>query len=312
MPYIRLAHVTGVDGNNHREACVQSLALLRPLAWAPTHFISSRSVPCNPLSSCSKSSDPDIYAAMLGEEQRAARWHRADPFRELRLSRGLRHATAACSPTSTPRAIPGAATTAARSSPIASRSLAIERAKSLFRAEHANVQPLCGSPMNQAVYMACLNPRRHRARDGPVARRTSDAWRARVVHGKDLQLRALQDASPPDGHIDYDAVLATARRDETEDRALRPLVVSARTRLRTLPRDRRRSRRARDGGCLARRRPDRGRRACESARCRLRRRHDDDSQVAARSARRHDPVQAQRSRRRSTRPSSPACRAVRT
>lgn len=36
--------------------------------------------------------------------------------------------------------------------------LARERACALFRAEHANVQPLSGSPMNQAVYFACLQP----------------------------------------------------------------------------------------------------------------------------------------------------------
>jgi glycine hydroxymethyltransferase len=36
--------------------------------------------------------------------------------------------------------------------------LARNRAKELFRAEHANVQPLSGSPMNQAVYFAFLKP----------------------------------------------------------------------------------------------------------------------------------------------------------
>lgn len=36
--------------------------------------------------------------------------------------------------------------------------LAIERAKKLFRCDHANVQPLSGSPMNQAVYLGLLKP----------------------------------------------------------------------------------------------------------------------------------------------------------
>jgi glycine hydroxymethyltransferase len=36
--------------------------------------------------------------------------------------------------------------------------IARERACALFRSEHANVQPLSGSPMNQAVYFAFLNP----------------------------------------------------------------------------------------------------------------------------------------------------------
>ncbi|MDF2866257.1 MAG: serine hydroxymethyltransferase [Clostridia bacterium] len=36
--------------------------------------------------------------------------------------------------------------------------LAIERAKKLFNAEHANVQPHCGSSANMGVYMAVLQP----------------------------------------------------------------------------------------------------------------------------------------------------------
>jgi glycine hydroxymethyltransferase len=36
--------------------------------------------------------------------------------------------------------------------------LAIERAKKLFKCDHANVQPLSGSPMNQAVYLGLMKP----------------------------------------------------------------------------------------------------------------------------------------------------------
>src|SRR5436190_24376343 len=35
---------------------------------------------------------------------------------------------------------------------------AIDRAKSLFNAEHANVQPHAGAQTNMAVYLAALNP----------------------------------------------------------------------------------------------------------------------------------------------------------
>ena len=36
--------------------------------------------------------------------------------------------------------------------------LAIDRAKALFGAEHANVQPHSGATTNTAVYLACLEP----------------------------------------------------------------------------------------------------------------------------------------------------------
>src|SRR5664279_1565355 len=36
--------------------------------------------------------------------------------------------------------------------------LAIDRAKKLFGADHANVQPHSGAPANEAVYTAWLNP----------------------------------------------------------------------------------------------------------------------------------------------------------
>ena len=51
--------------------------------------------------------------------------------------------------------------------------LARDRAKKLFGAEHANVQPHSGAQANMAVYFA--QPRRHGHGHEPLARRPSDA-----------------------------------------------------------------------------------------------------------------------------------------
>lgn len=89
-------------------------------------------------------------------------------------------------------------------------SLAIERAKRLFRAEHANVQPLSGSPMNQAVYMACLAP-------GDTVLAMDLSHGGHLTHGAPVSCMGRifnfvrYKTSLPGGHLDYDAVLATAR-----------------------------------------------------------------------------------------------------
>ena len=55
--------------------------------------------------------------------------------------------------------------------------LAIERAKKLFGAAYANVQPHSGSQANAAVYFALLAAGRHAARHEPRSRRAPDARR---------------------------------------------------------------------------------------------------------------------------------------
>ena len=89
--------------------------------------------------------------------------------------------------------------------------LAVERAKALFRAEHANVQPLSGSPMNQAVYMACLEP-------GDTVLAMDLSHGGHLTHGAPVscmgkifnfvRYRTL----PTRGDIDYDSLLATAKK----------------------------------------------------------------------------------------------------
>ena len=69
--------------------------------------------------------------------------------------------------------------------------LAIDRAKALFGADHANVQPHSGAQANTAVYHALLDAGRHA--DGPraVARRPPHA------RDEDQRLRAGSTTSSP-------------------------------------------------------------------------------------------------------------------
>jgi glycine hydroxymethyltransferase len=89
--------------------------------------------------------------------------------------------------------------------------IARQRACRLFRAEHANVQPLSGSPMNQAVYFAFLSPG-----DTILAMDLSHGGHlthgAPVSHmGKVFNFVRYKTASDQGGSIDFDGMLALAK-----------------------------------------------------------------------------------------------------
>ena len=83
--------------------------------------------------------------------------------------------------------------------------LAIERAKFLFGAEHVNVQPYSGSPANQAVYVALAKP-------GDRVMGMSLAGGGHLTHGANVSISGLHyDAvqygvDPEIGFLDYDAI----------------------------------------------------------------------------------------------------------
>lgn len=87
--------------------------------------------------------------------------------------------------------------------------LAIERARSLFQADYANVQPHSGSQANAAVYMALLEP-------GDTVLGMSLAHGGHLTHGAKVNFsgklyQAVQYGLNPDtGHIDYAQVEALA------------------------------------------------------------------------------------------------------
>lgn len=83
--------------------------------------------------------------------------------------------------------------------------LAIERAKALFGADHVNVQPYSGSPANQAVYVALAKP-------GGRIMGMSLAGGGHLTHGAAVSISGLHyDAiqygvDPESGYLDYDAI----------------------------------------------------------------------------------------------------------
>jgi len=90
--------------------------------------------------------------------------------------------------------------------------LAIARAKALFGAAHANVQPYSGSPANQAVYLALLAPGETVMGLGlPSGGHLTHGWR---VNFSGIQYRSIQYGLRRDTHrLDLDQVRDLARKE---------------------------------------------------------------------------------------------------
>ena len=90
--------------------------------------------------------------------------------------------------------------------------LAIDRAKALFGAEHANVQPYSGSPANLAVYFAFLQPGDTVMGMGlPAGGHLTHGWGVSITG---TYFRAVHYGVRKDtGRIDYDEVRALAKKE---------------------------------------------------------------------------------------------------
>ena len=104
-----------------------------------------------------KQSDPDIYDAMLGEEARQKKGIELIPSENYTYPEVLA-CLGSVFTNKYSEGYPGRRYYGGQEFTDIIETIARDRAKALFRAEHANVQPLSGSPMNQAVYMAFLAP----------------------------------------------------------------------------------------------------------------------------------------------------------
>ena len=101
--------------------------------------------------------DPEIFNAIIGEETRESEGIELIPSENYTYPEVFA-ANGSCLTNKYAEGYPGRRYYGGQKYTDIVESLAIERAKKVFRAEHANVQPLSGSPMNQAVYLAFCKP----------------------------------------------------------------------------------------------------------------------------------------------------------
>jgi glycine hydroxymethyltransferase len=101
--------------------------------------------------------DPAVYAALIGEENRQREGVELIPSENYTYPEVLALLGSVFT-NKYSEGYPGRRYYAGQTYTDQIETLARERACALFRAEHANVQPLSGSPMNQAVYFAYLKP----------------------------------------------------------------------------------------------------------------------------------------------------------
>ena len=148
--------------------------------------------------------DPDVYSALRGEERRQKSGIELIPSENYTFPEVL--ATLGSVFTNKySEGYPGRRYYGGQEFTDQVENLARERAKALFRCEHANVQPLSGSAMNQAVYLGLLEP-------GDTILAMDLSHGGHLTHGAPVShmgrlfnfVRYV--TNPVDGSIDYDKV----------------------------------------------------------------------------------------------------------
>jgi glycine hydroxymethyltransferase len=157
-----------------------------------------------------RKTDPEVFAAIAGEEERQRSGIEMVPSENYTYPEVL----AALGSVLTDKyaeGYPGRRYYGGQQFTDAVETLARDRATSLFRAQHANVQPLSGSPMNQAVYLAWLKP-------GDTVLGMDLSHGGHLTHGAPVShmgrlFNFVRYRTSPNraGAIDYDAVRAMAR-----------------------------------------------------------------------------------------------------
>jgi len=101
--------------------------------------------------------DPELFEALVGEENRQSKGIELIPSENYTFPEVLA-ALGSVFTNKYSEGYPGRRYYGGQEFTDVIERIARKRAKELFRCEHANVQPLSGSPMNQAVYLAFMKP----------------------------------------------------------------------------------------------------------------------------------------------------------
>lgn len=154
--------------------------------------------------------DPDVYATLVGEEARQQSGIELIPSENYTYPEVLA-ALGSVFTNKYSEGYPGRRYYGGQEFTDKMESIAIERAKKVFRAEHANVQPLSGSPMNQAVYLGLLEP-------GDTILAMDLSHGGHLTHGAPVShmgkiFHFVRYKTYPDeqGRIDFDHLMALAK-----------------------------------------------------------------------------------------------------
>jgi len=156
-----------------------------------------------------KNNDPEIYGFIIGEEEREKKGIELIPSENYTYPEVFA-ANGSILTNKYSEGYPGKRYYGGQEFTDRVERLAIERAKKLFRCEHANVQALSGSPMNQAVYLAFLNP-------GDTVLGMDLSHGGHLTHGAPVShmgkiFNFVRYKTDPfnDGKIDFDALMKVA------------------------------------------------------------------------------------------------------
>ncbi len=154
--------------------------------------------------------DRELFAAITGEERRQQRGIELIPSENYTYPEVLA-ALGSVLTNKYAEGYPGRRYYGGQEYTDAVEELACARARALFRCDHANVQPLSGSPMNQAVYFAFLAP-------GDTVLAMDLSHGGHLTHGAPVShmgrvFRFVRYRTLPDqaGRIDFDEVRRLAR-----------------------------------------------------------------------------------------------------